>query len=267
MSCRGAAHRGQPCPGWCGQRRRMGVGAGGGGSGARASERPGKPTDGTATSDGGTPAGRGGPGAVSGQGKGARAYPRDHLQGGKGEDSGSRPGWQSRCSRSVGQRVGDPRALLCHDWSLNQWQEDSGHGEVAAQPPLVSRAVSQNAGQDVGTDGAGSKTRATQSKALALASGRERWPLGPGVGCPLVTSGRAGSPALLPGGPPRPRPQPQSSRHTEELELTPPSNAQNTGRGGAEGWLGCALWCPEGLGEWLAPSRGTIDIHLFNEQS
>lgn len=210
MSCRGAAHRGQPCPGRCGQRRRMGVGAGGGGSGAQASDRPGKPTDGAVTSDGGTPAGRGGPGAVSGQGKGARAYPRDHLQGGKGEDSGLRSGWQSRCSRSVGQQVGDPRALLCHDWSLNQWQEDSGHGEVAAQPPLVSRAVSQNAGQDVGTDGAGSKTRATQSKALGLASGRERWPLGPGVGCPLVIAGWAGSPALLPGGP-SPAPPPATA--------------------------------------------------------
>lgn len=75
---------------------------------------------------------QGGPGAVSGQGKEARARPRDHGQGGKGEDSGSRPGWQSRCSRPVGQGVGDPRALLCHDQSLNQRQEDSGHGKGAA---------------------------------------------------------------------------------------------------------------------------------------
>ena len=193
---------------------------------------------------------------MSGQGKGVRTCPHDQGQGGKGEDSGSRPGWQSRCSRSVGQRVGDPRALLCHDWSLNQWQEDSGHGEGSTQPPLISRAVSQNAGQDMEMDGAGSRTRATQSKALALTSGRERWPLGPGVGCPLVIAGQASSPALLPGGP---------SRRTEELESTPPSNARNTGRGGAEGWLGCALRGPEGLGEWLAHSRGTIDIHSMNK--
>ena len=94
--------------------------------------------------------------------------------------------------------------------------------------------------------------RATQSSPLALASGHERQLHGPGVGCPPVVAGQGqlASPAAR--GP---------SRHTEELEPTPPSNAWKAGHGGTGGLAGLCSVAPRGPGT----GAGMIDTGSMNK--
>lgn len=172
--------------------------------------------------------------------------------GREGRGQWLKAGWQSGCSQSVGQGVGDPGALGVSRQELKPAAGRLGPGRGGHLCLPVSRAVSQNAGRDAGTDGAGSRTRATQSSPLALASGRERRPHDPGVGCPPVIAGRGrlSSPAAR--GP---------SHHTEELEPTPPSNARYTGHGGAGGLAGLCSAVPRGPGT----VAGMIDICSMNK--